>query len=75
MMKKIISILSILTIAFTIICLASNKVSASTLTPVVFDKNTRYEVVKLYDKMPNTFETVINIDENFKANGVIFGNQ
>ena len=74
-MKKIISIISILTIAFTIICLASNKVSAQTLTPVSFDKNTRYEVSKLYDEMPNTLEAIINIDENFKANGVIFGNQ
>ena len=74
-MKKIISIISIFTIVLTIVCMSSNKVSAQTLTPVTFDKNTRYEVVKLYDKMPNTFEAVINIDESFTASGVIFGNQ
>ena len=61
MMKKIISMISIFTIDLTIVCMTSNMVSAQTLTPVTFDKNTRYEVVKLYDKMPNTFEAVINI--------------
>lgn len=75
MMNKIISIISIFTIVLTIVCMSSNKVSAQTLTPVTFDKNTRYEVVKLYDKMPNTFEAVINIDESFTSSGVIFGNQ
>ena len=74
-MKKVFLMFSFIVICLTLMLILSTEVDAKTLTPVAFDKNTRYEVVKLYDEMPNTFEAVINLDQNFKASGVIFGNQ
>ena len=74
-MKKIIALLTLSLIIFASAGALPISTKAQTLTPVEFSKETRYELERLYDKMPNTFEALVKLPQTYSAGGVIFGNQ